>query len=1084
MGTRPRGRSSSKKLESPSSAVNLKKDDSKANSNKSQKGRTSFANSGSQKESSVASSSLHRHTNSGPSLSDLDTNSSESNLPDVSEAIRLLDLDSQGPAPSDTCTPMSAFHQPGGAPSVAGLRLGFGGSSGVHHAWPSVGYCSSLLQQFVAKSQSGEPPPPPPPTSAVLQLPTKGARKCFPVNDDLLPSVPVDKSFKRSGGDSLRSTFSAAGGSGHVDHDLDTMIPMRGLDIHPSHVSPDSGIQSVSGSPFSVHSSPNHPSGGGSTTCNGHSSQHSNNQQQTASLSSPCPPVSPSPPPQLKKAGKKSGSGRKGAVAAAANTVANDAKVTSSHKNQPPPPAAGAVKCSERRNSSGSRRPRSCRDTASALSSGLGKDSITFQAIQRGIDAARRLTSRNASEEEDVDPKSSISSITIPPQVSASKITTATSKQSKKKDASGKKRGRKPKIAITSAPSVPKDPPSFVSGKEQVLVFPRETVDSASSVAQVNIPKPSVSETILSDLSLKRRKKQKQKKHKSSRQKAKRAPATATIHPTLLTSLDELCRRLHRCAISRSVVAGSRKRLLVFQCRKYNTSHSISAIGGGGGSSSSHGRGKRKKIEDTPISTISASTTTAATSNAVVTGITKRKNKPKKSASQSIQSSHSVSTNAASNSTKPESVPTVNTASSSAKVEEMSTSASMTAVELLLPLKKRHHHLAASDIPVPSIETTSSFKSNSSSNYPASEKPSHNQATAKSTQHQQSSRKRPASKEPEVVNNRTNAEETVPPAKKKRGRKKVKEDNVKMALPPQVEQPLPAKAPSPLGNQISTIHADDNDAVNKKKARRRKTFNRTGFPSAKKKRKKTPTPLPPPFATSSEQTTCKQKSVVVPAVTAPATTGPVATSGPKKPKRPKLSVKEEDSESVVTTEPTSSEAPSGDELNPSSAAAAAVAALVASVKNQKPTKKRSRATNNLRKRYLSAGLLSKYFKEDTSDLTASGVAGTGESTKEVGRVERSKSLTYDPDEHEHGLLPAPYYCERYLRRTRRDFQLPYDLWWQHQEGKLPGRESMVPSWNYRKIRNNVYYDVKPPYTNDAEPCNCTLPPPDATSIIH
>jgi hypothetical protein len=397
--------------------------------------------------------------------------------------------------------------------------------------------------------------------------------------------------------------------------------------------------------------------------------------------------------------------------------------------------------------------------------------------------------------------------------------------------------------------------------------------------------------------------------------------------------------------------------------------------------------------------------------------------------------------------------------------------------------------LAASDNPASSIETSS--KVNSSSSYPASEKPSHDQAATKSTQQQQNNRKRPASKEPEAlnsVNNRTNSEENAPPAKKKRGRKKITQ-SVEIAPLSQGEQTLPAKTPSPVVNEIPTVHADDSDTVNKKKTRRRKTFNRTGFPSAKKKRKKTPTPLPPPFASSSEQTTCKKRSVAAPdsKTSLPAVSiGLETTNCPKKSKRPKLSVKEEDSESIVTAEPTSSEAPSGDELNPSSAAAAAVAALVASVKNQKPTKKRTRATNNLRKRYLPAGLLSKYFKEDINESTASGANGTGtvESTKEVGRVERSKSLTYDPDEHEHGLLPAPYYCERYLRRTRRDFQLPFDLWWQHQEGKLPGRESMVPSWNYRKIRNNVYYDVKPPYTNDAEPCNCTLPPPDATSIIH
>ena len=87
----------------------------------------------------------------------------------------------------------------------------------------------------------------------------------------------------------------------------------------------------------------------------------------------------------------------------------------------------------------------------------------------------------------------------------------------------------------------------------------------------------------------------------------------------------------------------------------------------------------------------------------------------------------------------------------------------------------------------------------------------------------------------------------------------------------------------------------------------------------------------------------------------------------------------------------------------------------------------------------------------------------------------SRCLTYDRLEHEHGLLPAPVYCERYIRRRRHDFQLPYDLWWLERHGKLPGRETMVPSWNYRKIRTNVYYDVKPPYSNDAQACNCKWP---------
>lgn len=50
--------------------------------------------------------------------------------------------------------------------------------------------------------------------------------------------------------------------------------------------------------------------------------------------------------------------------------------------------------------------------------------------------------------------------------------------------------------------------------------------------------------------------------------------------------------------------------------------------------------------------------------------------------------------------------------------------------------------------------------------------------------------------------------------------------------------------------------------------------------------------------------------------------------------------------------------------------------------------------------------------------------------------------------------------------------MPYDLWWQHTHSQLPGRD-VVPSWNYRKIRTNVY-NVKTT-TGACEPqtCNCT-----------
>ncbi|XP_066993147.2 histone-lysine N-methyltransferase ash1 [Anabrus simplex] len=113
-----------------------------------------------------------------------------------------------------------------------------------------------------------------------------------------------------------------------------------------------------------------------------------------------------------------------------------------------------------------------------------------------------------------------------------------------------------------------------------------------------------------------------------------------------------------------------------------------------------------------------------------------------------------------------------------------------------------------------------------------------------------------------------------------------------------------------------------------------------------------------------------------------------------------------------------------------------------------------------RKKFLAAGLFSDYFKED-------------EPRRPSGDTGKSR-LLYRPEEHQHGLLPPPYHCGKYLRQRRVEFRLPYDLWWLHTHSQLPGRDC-VPSWNYKKIRTNVYYDVKPTYTYEAQACNCVLP---------
>ncbi|KAK5649840.1 hypothetical protein RI129_000869 [Pyrocoelia pectoralis] len=123
--------------------------------------------------------------------------------------------------------------------------------------------------------------------------------------------------------------------------------------------------------------------------------------------------------------------------------------------------------------------------------------------------------------------------------------------------------------------------------------------------------------------------------------------------------------------------------------------------------------------------------------------------------------------------------------------------------------------------------------------------------------------------------------------------------------------------------------------------------------------------------------------------------------------------------------------------------------------------KRSKRVPRWRKKFLPAGLFSDYFKEDDSLLRQ----------KRAEVISKSK-ITYNPQEHPYGLLPPPYHCGKYLRCRRLPFQLPYDLWWQHTNSQLPGRD-IVPSWNYRKIRTNVYNVKTVVGACEPQSCNCT-----------
>lgn len=108
---------------------------------------------------------------------------------------------------------------------------------------------------------------------------------------------------------------------------------------------------------------------------------------------------------------------------------------------------------------------------------------------------------------------------------------------------------------------------------------------------------------------------------------------------------------------------------------------------------------------------------------------------------------------------------------------------------------------------------------------------------------------------------------------------------------------------------------------------------------------------------------------------------------------------------------------------------------------------KKKAQPRWRKKYLPAGLLSDYYKVDYKDKPLPKLA------------EKSfNKLAYHPNEHEHGLMPAPAYCNKFLRLRKEDFLLPYDIWWLHSNNQLPSRGD-VPSWNYKKIRTSKSFLV-------------------------
>ncbi|XP_065143905.1 histone-lysine N-methyltransferase ASH1L [Paramisgurnus dabryanus] len=111
-----------------------------------------------------------------------------------------------------------------------------------------------------------------------------------------------------------------------------------------------------------------------------------------------------------------------------------------------------------------------------------------------------------------------------------------------------------------------------------------------------------------------------------------------------------------------------------------------------------------------------------------------------------------------------------------------------------------------------------------------------------------------------------------------------------------------------------------------------------------------------------------------------------------------------------------------------------------------------------KKKFQKAGLYSDVFKTD-------------DPRSQLLQLKKEK-LEYTPGEHEYGLLPAPIHVGKYLRQKRIDFQLPYDILWLWKHDQLYKRPD-VPL--YKKIRSNVYVDVKPLSGYEATTCNCRAP---------
>ncbi|XP_015795908.1 uncharacterized protein LOC107372226 [Tetranychus urticae] len=139
---------------------------------------------------------------------------------------------------------------------------------------------------------------------------------------------------------------------------------------------------------------------------------------------------------------------------------------------------------------------------------------------------------------------------------------------------------------------------------------------------------------------------------------------------------------------------------------------------------------------------------------------------------------------------------------------------------------------------------------------------------------------------------------------------------------------------------------------------------------------------------------------------------------------------------------------------------------------------------------LKAGLFSLSFKAEITESNMQAANFATESTQSTISSEDmeisppSPSVSNDnlksiPEDDEldpsySTLLPPPLYAGQKVRRTRSNFKLPYDIWLQSTRGQLIG-SAFNSTRAYKKIKSNVFVNVKPISVDEEQSCNCKKP---------